>query len=138
MTEWRWIEIFARQLRRCALGDGEVVAVLSESASRRELVETSRLAAQMLGGRVYDVVVPTPANTGPVALRSTGASVALAGNPGAIAGLAAAGLVIDCTVEGLLHAPELGAILRRRRARADDQQRAPGELRALRRGRDAR
>ena len=64
--------------------------MLSESASRRELVETSRLAAQMLGGRVYDVVVPTPANTGPVALRSTGASVALAGNPGAIAGLAAA------------------------------------------------
>ncbi|MDX6597501.1 MAG: 2,5-dihydroxypyridine 5,6-dioxygenase [Gaiellales bacterium] len=111
MTEWRWIEIFARHLRRCALSHGEVVAVLSESASRGELVETSRMAAQMLGGRVYDVVVPTPANAGPVALRSTGASVALAGNAGAIAGLAAAGLVIDCTVEGLLHAPELGAIL---------------------------
>ena len=65
----------------------------------------------MLGGRVYDVVVPTPPNRGPVPLRSTGASVALAGNPGAIAGLAAADLVIDCTVEGLLHAPELGEIL---------------------------
>jgi 2,5-dihydroxypyridine 5,6-dioxygenase len=111
VTEWRWIDVFARQLRTCSLGHGEVVAILSESASRPELVETSRLAAQMLGGRVYDVVVPTPANPGPVAMRSTGASVALAGNEGAIAGLAAAGLVIDCTVEGLLHAPELGAIL---------------------------
>jgi 2,5-dihydroxypyridine 5,6-dioxygenase len=111
MTEWRWIDVFARHLRACALGDGQVVAVLSESASRPELVETSRIAAQMLGGRVYDVVVPTPANKGPVALRSTGASVALAGNPGAIAALAAADLVLDCTVEGLLHAPELAAIL---------------------------
>ena len=99
MTEWRWIDVFARQLRKCSLGHGEVVAILSESASRPELVETSRLAAQMLGGRVYDVVVPTPANPGPVALRSTGASVALAGNEGAIAGLAAAGLVIDCAIQ---------------------------------------
>ena len=65
MTEWRWLEVFARQLRACALSHGEVVAVLSESASRPELVETSRIAAQMLGGRVYDVVVPTPANTRP-------------------------------------------------------------------------
>ncbi len=111
MTEWRWIEVFSQHLRACALTHGEVVAVLSESSSRPELVETCRIAAQMLGGRVYDVVVPTPANTGPVALRSTGASVALAGNRGAIAGLAAADLVIDCTVEGLLHAPELGQIL---------------------------
>ena len=111
MTEWRWLEVFARQLRACALRDGEVVAVLSESASRPELVETSRVAAQMVGGRVYDVVVPTPAAAAPVALRSTGASRALAGNRGAIAALAAADLVIDCTVEGLLHAPELGGIL---------------------------
>ena len=111
MTEWRWIEVFSRHLRRCALAQGEVVAVLSESSSRPELVETSRLAAQLLGGRVYDIVVPTPASTGPVALRSTGASRALAGNGGAIAALAAADLVIDCTVEGLLHAPELPEIL---------------------------
>ena len=111
MTEWRWLDVFARHLRACAVSHGEVVAVLSESASRPELVETSRIAAQMLGGRVYDIVVPTPASTGPVALRSTGASVALAGNRGAIAALASADFVIDCTVEGLLHAPELGAIL---------------------------
>jgi 2,5-dihydroxypyridine 5,6-dioxygenase len=111
VTEWRWIEVFSHHLRACALSHGEVVAVLSESASRTELVVTSRIAAQMLGGRVYDVVVPTPASTGPVPLRSTGASIALAGNRGAIAGLAAADLVIDCTVEGLLHAPELGEIL---------------------------
>ena len=111
MTEWRLLEPFRDQLARCDLRAGEIVAVLSESSSRRDLVAAARLAAQILGGRVYDVVVPTPPNPGPVAIRSTGASVALAGNPGVIAALAAADLVVDCTVEGLLHAPELGAIL---------------------------
>jgi 2,5-dihydroxypyridine 5,6-dioxygenase len=111
MTEWRWIRIFAQQLQRCGLADGEVVAVLSESASRSELVETARLAAEMLGGQVFDLVVRTPVNDQPVAVRSTGASRALQGNPAVLAALAAAGLVVDCTVEGLLHAPELGAVL---------------------------
>ncbi len=111
MTEWRYIETFAAQLARCGLVDGEVVALLSESQSRPALVETARLAAQSLGGRVFDVVVPTPASTHSVPIRSTGASQAIAGNPGVIAALSSAGLVIDCTVEGLLHAPELGAIL---------------------------
>jgi 2,5-dihydroxypyridine 5,6-dioxygenase len=59
---------------------------------------------------VFDVVVPTPANDQPVPIRSTGASQALQHNPGVIAALRTAGLVIDCTVEGLLHAPELGDI----------------------------
>ena len=111
MTEWRFIETFAAQLERCELVNGEVVALLSESQSRHALVETARLAAQSLGGRIFDVVVPTPASTHPVPIRSTGASQAIAGNPGVIAALSSAGLVIDCTVEGLLHAPELGAIL---------------------------
>ena len=75
------------------------------------LVETARLAAQSLGAAVFDVVVPTPASSHPVPIRSTGASQAIAGNRSVIAALAAADLVIDCTVEGLLHAPELGQIL---------------------------
>lgn len=111
MTEWRWLEVFVEELRACSLGPGEVVAVLSESASRAELVETARLAAQIAGAQVVDVVVPTPANPGPVAIRSTGASVALQGNRAAVAALAAADLVVDCTVEGLVHAPELPAVL---------------------------
>jgi 2,5-dihydroxypyridine 5,6-dioxygenase len=111
MTEWRYIAAFAKHLARCELVDGEVVAVLSESQSRPLLVETARLAAQSIGARVFDVVVPTPASTHSVPIRSTGASQALAGNPAVIAALSTAQMVIDCTVEGLLHAPELGAIL---------------------------
>lgn len=113
MTEWRYVQAFIEHFRRCELADGEVVAVLSESQSRSTLVETARLAAQSLGGHVFDLVVPTPASRHPVPIRSTGASQAIAGNPAVIAALATAGLVVDCTVEGLLHAPELGAILGR-------------------------
>jgi len=111
VTEYRWLRLFADHLERCRVGAGDVVAVLSESASRPLLVETARLAAQLRGARVVDVVVPTPANPHPVPIRSTGSSQAIAGNRAAIAGLAAADVVLDCTVEGVLHAPELGAIL---------------------------
>ena len=111
MTEWRYVAAFAAHFARCDLSDGEVVAILSEAQSRPVLVETARLAAQSLGGRVFDVVIPTPSATQSVPIRSTGASQAIAGNAGVIAALSSAGLVIDCTVEGLLHAPELGAIL---------------------------
>jgi 2,5-dihydroxypyridine 5,6-dioxygenase len=111
MTEWRYIDAFTQHFQRCGLVDGEIVALLSESQSRAVLVETARLAAQSLGARVFDVVVPTPASTQAVPIRSTGASQAIGGNPAVIAALASAGMVIDCTVEGLLHAPELGSIL---------------------------
>jgi 2,5-dihydroxypyridine 5,6-dioxygenase len=111
MTEWRYIEAFAAHFARCDLRADEVVAILSETQSRGVLVETARLAAQSLGAVVFDVVVPTPASSHPVPIRSTGASQAIAGNRSVIAALAAADLVLDCTVEGLLHAPELGHIL---------------------------
>lgn len=111
MTEWRYVDAFAAHFRRCELRAGEVVAVLSESQSREVLVTTARLAAQSLGAEVLDVIVPTPRSAHPVAIRSTGASQAIAGNRAVIAALRAADLVIDCTVEGLLHAPELGQLL---------------------------
>lgn len=109
--EHRTLDVFRRALTASGLVAGEVVAVLSESTSRAALVDTARLAAEDLGGRVVDIRVPTPPNPGPVAIRSTGSSVALQGNPAAVAALQAADLVIDCTVEGLLHAPELPGIL---------------------------
>ena len=110
-TEWRFISAFAAHFQRCQLHEGETVALLSESQSRPVLVETARLAAQSLGGRVFEVVLPTPPSIHAVPIRSTGASQAIAGNPAVVGALAASNLVIDCTVEGLLHSPELGQIL---------------------------
>ena len=110
-TEWRFVAAFAAHFQRCGLHEGEKVAILSESQSRGSLVTTARLAAQSLGGRVFDLVVPTPPSAHPVPIRSTGASQAIAHHDAVIAALASSDLVIDCTVEGLLHAPELGRIL---------------------------
>jgi 2,5-dihydroxypyridine 5,6-dioxygenase len=110
-TEWRWLERFRLQLELCGLGARETCVVLSESSSREALVDTAVLAAQSLGAATFQVVMPTPANPGPVALRSTGTSLALQGNAAALAALKEADLVVDCTVEGLLHARELGTIL---------------------------
>ncbi|MFZ4717842.1 MAG: peptidase M29 [Ilumatobacteraceae bacterium] len=111
LTEWRFIRAFAAHFTRCGLHAGETVALLSESQSRPSLVETARLAAQSLGAQVFDVVVPTPASVHAVPIRSTGASQAIQGNEAVLAALVHSDLVIDCTVEGLLHAPELGRIL---------------------------
>lgn len=110
-TEWQWIERYAQQFRACAVDADDVVVVLSETRSRTAIVESARLALQSLGAQVVDVVLPTPANAGPVPIRSTGASQAIAGNPAALGALTHATFVADCTVEGLLHAPELGSIL---------------------------
>ncbi|HEY7274244.1 MAG TPA: hypothetical protein VH502_16045 [Actinoplanes sp.] len=110
-AEWRWVERFAAQLRLCGLSSSELCVVLSETASRPQIVETAFLAAQSLGAETFQLVMPTPANPGPVALRSTGTTLALRQNPAAVAALCRADVVIDCTVEGLLHARELRPIL---------------------------
>ena len=111
MTEWRYISAFTEQLVRCGVHLGESVVVLSETTSRQILVDTARLAAQSLGAKVVDVVVPTPASSHAVPIRSTGASQAIAGSAAVLAALTHCDIVVDCTVEGLLHAPELSAIL---------------------------
>ena len=110
-TEWAWVRRFAEQFEACGVHAGEAAVVLCERASRPALVETSRLALASLGAEVTTVEASTPVNPGPVPIRSTGASLAIAGHPATIAACAAAGFVVDCTVEGLLHAPELGQIL---------------------------
>jgi len=110
-AEWRWVQRFAAQFELCQLLPTELCIVLSESGSRPELVESALLAAQSLGAATFQVVMPTPANPGPVPLRSTGTSLAIQENSAAIAALCRADFVVDCTVEGLLHARELGQIL---------------------------
>jgi 2,5-dihydroxypyridine 5,6-dioxygenase len=105
------VATFADQFASCAVVPDEPAVVLCERASRRELVATSLAALGRLGARPITVEIPSPASGAPVPVRSTGASQAVAGHPATIAACASAGFVADCTVEGLLHAPELGAIL---------------------------
>jgi 2,5-dihydroxypyridine 5,6-dioxygenase len=109
--EEKWIAAFARVLELSQLKPGESVALLSESQSRKVNVQLAELAALRLGGRAFHLRVPTPPQSAPVPVRSTGASNALQRLAPVVAALAGSALVIDLTVEGLLHAPELPEIL---------------------------
>lgn len=110
-AQWRWVERYAAQFKACNLRSGEVAVLLHEASSNSLIVDHARLALESLGAAVADVRLPSPPNPGPLPIRSTGASQAIAGHRSAIAALAAADFVVDCTSEGLLHAPELGQIL---------------------------
>ncbi len=109
--ESKWISAFAEVFGLCGVEPGDVCAVLSETQSRPINVQLSELALQSLGAKVFHVTLTTPAQSAPVPVRSTGASDAIAGLQPVISALASSVLVADCTVEGLLHAPELPAIL---------------------------
>ena len=72
--EGKWIDAFCEVLTGCAVKHGDIVAILSETQSRALNVQLAELALLRLGARPFHVVVPTPANRHPVAVRSTGAS----------------------------------------------------------------
>jgi len=109
--EGKWIDAFRDVFRLCAVKPGEVVAILSESQSRRVLVELSELALQSLGARIFHVQLPSPPVPAGVPIRSTGTSFAVGGLEPVIQALATSGMVVDCTVEGMLHSKELPRIL---------------------------
>jgi 2,5-dihydroxypyridine 5,6-dioxygenase len=108
----KWIDLFAEVFQLCKVSRDEPCAILSESQSRALNVQLAELALHRLGAKPFHVVVPTPRQSAPVPIRSTGASVALQNLAPAIGALAASGFVVDCTVEGLMHAAELPQILK--------------------------
>ena len=110
--EEKWIAAFARVFALCKVAKGEPAAILSETQSRTLNVRLAELALLRLETRPFHVIVPTPPQRAPVPIRSTGASDAVRGLAPVVGALAAAGFVVDLTVEGMLHAPELPAILK--------------------------
>jgi 2,5-dihydroxypyridine 5,6-dioxygenase len=110
--EAKWIDAFSEVFARCGVKAGDSAAILSETQSRPLNVHLAELALLRLGARAFHVVVPTPRNPHPVPVRSTGASVALDGLAPVVAALGQAGFIADCTLEGLMHAPETPAILK--------------------------
>jgi 2,5-dihydroxypyridine 5,6-dioxygenase len=110
--EGKWIDLFAEVFALCKVGRDEPCAILSESQSRPLNVQLAELALHRLGARYFHVTVPTPRQSAPVPVRSTGASDVLGGMDAAVGALAASKFIVDCTVEGLMHAKELRAILK--------------------------
>src|SRR5262247_3143206 len=110
--EGKWIDAFCETFQRCGVKPGDSAAILSETQSRGLNVHLAELALLRLGAKPFHVVVPSPRITHPVPVRSTGASEALGGLAPVVAALGQAGFVVDCTIEGLMHAPETPAILK--------------------------
>ncbi len=110
--EGKWIDLFAEVFAKCKVGPNDACAILSETQSRSLNVQLAELALLQLKARPFHVVLPTPRQTAPVPVRSTGASTALQNLGPAIAALSASTFVADCTIEGLMHAAELPAILK--------------------------
>ena len=109
--ERRWLDAFRQVFTLCQVSQGDEIALLAETQSRDLNRELARLALEDLGATVFEVVVPTPAQRAPVPIRSTGASQVLNGQVAALEALKKSAMVVDLTVEGLLHAPQLPDIL---------------------------
>lgn len=107
-----WITSFATVFELCKIKRDETVVILTESGSRPINIELTRLALGQLGLNHFRLDVPTPPSpTGPI-IRSSGASQALNGQDKAVGALAGCDVVIDLTLEGLMHAPQTQTILK--------------------------
>jgi 2,5-dihydroxypyridine 5,6-dioxygenase len=110
--EAKWIDAFCEVFEKCAVKRGDTAAILSETQSRPLNVQLAELALARLGARAFHIVVPTPRNSYPVPVRSTGSSEAIGNLAPVVSALGQAGFVVDCTLEGLMHAPETPDILK--------------------------
>lgn len=104
--EGKWLAAFRRVFALNGIVKGTRVAIISETQSRPVLIQLCELAAFDLGASFLMIQMPTPPQTAPVPVKSTGTSWAIAGNRAVIEALKLVEVVVDCTVEGLIHAPE--------------------------------
>ena len=110
--EAKWIDAFCEIFERCAVKPGDTAAILSETQSRALNVHLAELALLRMGAKPFHIVVPTPRNREVVPVRSTGASIAIQKLGPVVSALQQAGFVVDCTIEGLMHAAETPEILK--------------------------
>jgi 2,5-dihydroxypyridine 5,6-dioxygenase len=110
--EGKWIEAFCEIFERCAVKPGDTAAIVSETQSRAVNVQLAELALLRMGAKPFHLIVPTPRNKQIVPVRSTGASEAIQRLGPVVTALQQAGFIVDCTIEGLMHAVETPEILK--------------------------
>ncbi|MEM1388789.1 MAG: peptidase M29 [Pseudomonadota bacterium] len=111
-VEAPWIDAFEAVFSLCKIARDETVVLLTETQSRPLNVHLAELALGRMQLNWAQIRVPTPpAGNGPIA-RSTGASQALNGHAWAVRALCEADVIIDLTLEGLMHAAQTAEILK--------------------------
>ncbi|MFT5195540.1 MAG: 2,5-dihydroxypyridine 5,6-dioxygenase [Cellvibrionaceae bacterium] len=108
--EGKWIASFRRVLTLNGVTKGSQIAIVAETQSRPVLVELAEIACYDLGADYFTIVLPTPEQTAPVVVRSTGSSDAIQHKRPVIEALKAVDAIVDVTVEGLIHAAEMPEI----------------------------
>lgn len=111
VIEQKWVNCFVQHFEACGIGRGTMVAILCETQSRAINVLMSRLALTQLGATLFTIEMPTRPQTEVVPIRSTGASDVVNQMQPVISALSQVEVIVDCTVEGMLHTPEIAAIL---------------------------
>ncbi len=109
--EHKWIETFRRTFEMSNVREGDTVAILSESQSRQINVRLAELALLRIGAKPFHVMIPSPPQEEIVPVRSTGSSHAIQGLEPVVKALSGGIFIADCTVEGIMHAPETPTIL---------------------------
>lgn len=110
--EASWLHAFVQILDRCEIGSDESVVILTEQQTRADLVALTELALAQLDRSYFCVNLPTPVAVAGPLVRSSGASLALTDQPLALTTLCGADVVIDLTLEGLMHAAQTAQILK--------------------------
>ena len=105
-VEGKWLDCFRRVFALNGIEQGTRVAIVAESQSRPILVQLSDLACHDRGATYFTISMPTPRQTAAVPVKSTGTSVAIQRQRAVIEALKRVEVIVDCTVEGLIHAVE--------------------------------
>tara|TARA_B100000131_G_scaffold105470_2_gene102332 strand:- start:3480 stop:4526 length:1047 start_codon:yes stop_codon:yes gene_type:complete len=110
--EGKWIDCFEKSFLMSGVAKNNIVAIISESQSRKVLMDLSEQALLRIGAKPLHINVPTPKLKDLIPVRSTGSCYAFEGYDVILPALSSCDLIIDCTVEGMLHSKELQTIIK--------------------------
>ena len=110
--EDNWLDAFVELFSLCRANPDETITLVTETQSRQVNVTLARRALDSMNLAYQTITVASKHSTSGPIIRSTGASTALTGENAAVQSLCDSHLVIDLTVEGLMHAPETASILK--------------------------
>ncbi len=113
MDDVALVSLFQKEFAWCRVAAGESVAIVSEPASPASYVAASFGSLAAMGARPFQVMLPVtpPIDDVAVVAQGSGASTILTPFPEVVELLGKSALVVDLTLEGLVHSPETKTVL---------------------------
>lgn len=98
-----WIDSFISTFLLNGVKKGSKIAILCESQSQQILVDLSKIALNSLNAKYFSLEFPSASSSHTHPIRSNGSTESVTNYSFLIESLSDCDLVVDCTVEGLLH-----------------------------------